>query len=332
MKILISLLPVLVFLLTLFAFDSFKLVNRKWLLLSLFWGFIVAGLAYMINTFFLEKLEVSYSLLSRYIAPFSEELMKSLLVVWLIRRQKIGFAIDGIIYGFAIGAGFALIENLVFFFSLSDESGISIWLIRGFGTALMHGGASALLANFLLLAVQRDKSLWLSYWPAFLAAYILHSLFNHFLINPFIQTIAIFLILPLVFMVVFQYSNKSLQNWLEIEFSNEVELLRMIRNGKFSDTKAGIYLISIKKHFSPEMIVDLYMYLSLYLDLSIQVKRNMMLKENGFTLPIDPLVGDKLKELSSLRKQIGKVGELTIQPLVRLKYRELWQLNQLHAD
>lgn len=329
MKILLSLIPVLVFLSVLFAFDSFKLVSRKFLLISLLWGFFVAGIAYMLNTFLMNSLEVEYTMLSRYIAPFSEEFFKSMLIIWMIRRQKIGFAIDGIIYGFAIGTGFALIENLVFYFNLSHETGISIWLIRGFGTALMHGGASALLANFLLLAIQRDKAIAIAYLPAFLIAVILHSLFNHFFLNPFIQTIAIFLLLPIIFMLVFQISNKTLQDWLEIEFSNEVELLRMIRAGQFSQTKAGTYLISLKNHYSPEMILDLYMYLSLYLDLSIQVKRNLMLKEYGFDPQLDPQTTEKLQELASLRKQIGKIGELSIQPLIRMKYRDLWQLNQL---
>jgi hypothetical protein len=134
-----------------------------------------------------------------------------------------------------------------------------------------------------------------------------------------------------LFLFLFQRSNHLLQNWLEMEFSNEVALLSMIRKGKFSQTKAGTYLVNLKQHFEPEMIVDLYCYVSLYLELSIISKRNIMLKEQGFPIIKEPDILDKLTELQQLRKQIGKVGVIALQPLVKMQYRELWKLNQLKS-
>jgi hypothetical protein len=103
----------------------------------------------------------------------------------------------------------------------------------------------------------------------------------------------------------------------------------MIRLGKLGHTKAGAYLVSLKKHFSPEMIVDLYCYISLCLELSIKAKRNLMLKENGFPVIDEPGLQEKLTELRQIRRQIGKAGEMALQPLVRMKYREIWKLNLL---
>jgi len=54
-----------------------------------------------------------------------------------------------------------------------------------------------------------------------------------------------------------------------------------------------------------------------------------MLKENGFAPIIEPDIDGKLKELGQLRKEIGKVGELTLSPLIRMNYRNLWKLNSL---
>jgi len=193
----------------------------------------------------------------------------------------------------------------------------------------MHGGATALLAGILLSGIQRERPAGIAFLAGLLVAILLHSLFNHFLLNAFLQAILLFLLLPMLFYGIFTISTSRLQDWLEIEFSSEIELLRMIRAGKFSGTKSGEFLISLKSHFSPEMIFDLYMYLQLYLDLSIQAKRNLMLRENGFDPIPDPQLHAKLSELSALRKLIGRTGELTIQPLIRMKYRDLWKLNQL---
>jgi len=54
-----------------------------------------------------------------------------------------------------------------------------------------------------------------------------------------------------------------------------------------------------------------------------------MLKENEFPIIIESDLPAKLNELAHLRKQIGKVGEMALKPLIRMDYRNLWKLNQL---
>jgi protease PrsW len=329
MKAIFSLLPVLLFLASLFLFDSFKLVSRKSLLLCLLWGVIAAWLAYHMNDWLVEQLALDFSIFSRYLAPLTEELLKSVLLLVLVFRQRIGFSIDAAIYGFAAGTGFALAENIAYLNFLSPDATLVVWMIRGFGTAIMHGGATALFAMLLIGGIQREKPFLLSLIPALVLAYLVHSGFNHFFLNPYLQVALIVTVLPALFYIIFQQSTHVLQQWLEIEFSNEVEMLSMIRRGEFAGTKAGNYLVELKKHFSPEMILDLYCYLSLYLELSVKAKRNLMLKENGFPIIRENDIADKLTELRLLRKAIGKIGELALQPLVRMKHRELWKLNQL---
>lgn len=329
MHIVFSILPVFLFLTGLFLLDSFKLVSKNRLALCILWGVISALISYYLNSWLNSQLDINFAIFSRYLAPITEELSKILIVLFLIDRKKIGFAVDAAVYGFAAGAGFALAENIFYLYALGHQPGMVVWILRGFGTALMHGGCTAIFAIILIDGIQRDRKLFLAAIPGFLTAFILHSGFNHFFLNPYIQTALIFLVLPLVFMLVFQKSNSSLQDWLEIEFSQEVEMLGMMQQGRFAHTKAGNYLLSLRKHFNSEAIVDLYNYISLYLELSIKAKRNMMLKENGFPVIVEPDIGAKLEELKQVRKQIGKIGELALQPLVRMKHREIWKLNQL---
>jgi RsiW-degrading membrane proteinase PrsW (M82 family) len=328
MEILLSTIPVLLFLFFLFLLDSFKLVHKETLCLAILWGIVCAGLMYFLNTFILEENRLTFEVFSRYIAPATEEIAKSLFIFLLLFRKKIGFMIDAAVYGFAIGAGFSLVENCFYFYNVPD-AGLLVWIIRGFGTAFMHGGCTALIAVILISTKNRETPFSLSLFISFFSAYIIHAVFNHFYLNPLIQTIGIIVLLPIIFILIFNRNEKQLQHWLEIEFSSEIELLQLINKGQFSGSRAGEYLASLKSRFSPEVIVDMYCYIRLYLELSIKAKRNMMLRENGFPPIREDDMEEKLHELHALKKQIGKVGEITLAPLIRMNYRDLWKLSML---
>jgi protease PrsW len=328
MNTILALLPVLLFLGFLFLLDSFKLVVKKLLLVSLLWGLVCTIGAYFINTLLINTITLSFETYSRYYAPLAEELLKIVFIIVLIKFKRIGFIIDAIIYGFAVGAGFALAEN-IFYLYTNPNPNLLVWIIRGLGTSIMHGGCTALFSLVLVGAKSRETSLIISFIPAFIAAYVVHSLFNHFYLNPVIQTIGIVILLPALFIFIFNYNEKQLQNWLEVEFASEIELLKMINKGQFQNTRSGQYLASLKTKFSPEVLVDMYCFFSTYLDLSVKAKRNIMLRECGLPPIKEPDVENKLKELFQLRKQIGKVGELTLSPLIRMNYRELWKLKTL---
>lgn len=328
MQVLISISPVLLFLVFLFLLDSFKLVLKKLLFFSVLWGIFSALFAYLANTYVIEKVNLPFEIVSNYWAPAIEEIIKSLLIFFLIYKKRVGFMIDAAIYGFAIGAGFALVENLFYLQSANDPN-LMIWIIRGFGTAIMHGGCTALLAIIIVGGKVRNTAMYFHVPLAIVVAYIIHSGFNHFYIEPIFQALGIIIILPLVFILIFRNNEKQLQNWLEIEFNSEVELLSSIDKGQFLTTRAGEYMEIVKSKFSGEIILDMYCYLRLYLELSIKAKRNVMLKENGFPVIIEEDMPSKLKEFSQLRKQIGKLGELTLSPLIRMNYRDLWKLNSL---
>lgn len=327
-KLIICIAPVLFFIFFLYLLDSFKLVLKNILLFSLVWGAICAGLSYFINSYLIARLGLEFRLYSFYMAPVVEEVMKSLFVLWIFKKNKAGFMIDAAIYGFAVGAGFSIFENIVYLNSI-EENNLLIWITRGLGTSLMHGGCTSIFSILLLNAKSRDSYEQLFVVIAYLVIAIIHSAFNHFFVNPVLQTLLIIILLPVLFLIIISGHNKHLHKWLEIEFGTEVELLCMINKGQFSSTRSGEYLVSIKDRFKPEQILDMYCYIKLYLELSIKAKRNIMLKESGFDPIIEEDVKDKLTELSALRKCIGTVGEMALSPLIRMNYRNLWQLSTM---
>ena len=329
MNILFSFVPVILLLTFLFLLDSFNLVRVKTLVLCLFWGVACATCGFFLNKSIQNLIELDFSFYSRYVAPVIEECLKATFIFYLISKKKIGFIIDGAIYGFAIGAGFSVLENIYYLFQSPPEYNLLTWIIRGVGTAVMHGGCTSFFAILFVGAISRSENRILAFLPGLLLAILFHSGFNHFPFNPVLQTLLILLLLPFAFVLVFSLSNAKLQKWLEIEFNSEVEILNMIRKGDFGSTKAGKYLKSLKEQFTSETIFDMYCYIDLYLELSIKAKRNLMLKENEFPIIVEDDLQLKLTELTQLRKQIGKIGELALAPLIRMNYRNLWKLNQL---
>lgn len=322
-------LPVLLFLLCLFLLDSFKLVRTPWLLLTLLWGLLSAVIAFYANTGAADLFELQQQALTRYVAPVTEELLKLSFIFLMVAQRRIGFMIDAAIYGFAVGTGFALAENFWYYLHLGEGFSVALAIVRGFGTAIMHGGVVAIAAMILVEGLQRNHHAVIAGSTGTLIAIALHSAFNHLLFNPLVMTLLIILLLPLLFYAVFLYTTRQVRDWLEVAFSSEVEMLAMMRKGQFRNTRAGEYLASLKKHFSPETLVDMYWFFTLYLELSIKAKRNLLLRESGFPPMAEPDVRSRLMEMKTLRKQIGKAGQMALLPLVRMSQRELWELNQL---
>jgi RsiW-degrading membrane proteinase PrsW (M82 family) len=104
-------------------------------------GALVAVACYFANAAILQPDPSRVHDLLAYVAPIVEELLKALVIVWLIHANRIGFLVDAAIFGFAVGTGFALVEN-VYFLEIAKDAGIGTWIVRGFGTAIMHGGAT----------------------------------------------------------------------------------------------------------------------------------------------------------------------------------------------
>lgn len=321
--------PVLLFLFCLFLLDSFKLVRTRWLLLALLWGLISAVIAFYANTGLADLFDLQQQALTRYVAPVTEELLKLSFIFLMVAQRRIGFMIDAAIYGFAVGTGFALAENFWYYLHLGEGFSVALAIVRGFGTAIMHGGVVAIAAMILLEGLQRNHHATIAGGTGTLIAILLHSAFNHLLFNPLMMTLLIILLLPLLFYAVFLYTTRQVRDWLEVAFHSEVEMLAMMRKGRFRNTRAGEYLASLKKHFAPETLVDMYWFFTLYLELSIKAKRNLLLRESGFPAMTEPGVKEKLKEMKILRKKIGKAGQMALLPLVRMSQRELWELNQL---
>ncbi|MGH8494581.1 MAG: PrsW family glutamic-type intramembrane protease [Gammaproteobacteria bacterium] len=328
-RIPIGLLPVLSFLAALLYLDSYKLTALRTVLCLIVIGGLIAGASYLANRLALDALAVPFVAYSRYVAPILEELLKGLAIVYLIRANRIGFLVDAAIAGFAIGAGFALIENL-YYLQHRPEAQIGVWIVRGFGTAIMHGGATALFALMAQAFTERGLDLRLkSFLPGLAVAIMLHSLFNHFFFSPILSTLGVLLVLPPLMVLVFRKSAEAVASWLQVGFDADTELLELIDSGRLAQSRVGEYLDDIKHRFRGPVIADLLCYLRLHTELALRAKGMLMMREIGFQPGDDAEVREKFRELRFLEGSIGTTGRLALQPFLHVSRKDLWQLKLL---
>lgn len=326
-RVVVALVPVMAFLGLLMLLDSFKLVRLRAVAGSIATGGVAALLAVLVNGVLLDALPVTLPTYSRYLAPLVEEALKAIWVVYLVRGGRVGFLVDAAIHGFAVGAGFALVENVEYLRDLEGAS-LSLWFARGCGTAILHG---ATVASFAMLAKDRwDRSPGaLAFAPAFAVAVVVHSAFNHFVLPPIVSALVLLATLPFLLMFVFDRSERATRGWLAAEFDGDVEMLQQIVAGGVPQTRIGAYLESLKTRFPGEVVADMLCLLQVQLELSIRAKGILMAREAGLEVPIGPDVAANLKEFAYLRGQIGRTGLLAMQPILRGSSRDVWQIAML---
>jgi hypothetical protein len=268
-----------------------------------------------------------FTVYSRYAAPLLEETLKALIIVYLFRSSRIGFLVDSAIMGFAVGAGFALVENYFYLQSHSTAS-FAVWIVRGFGTAIMHGGVTAMFAVMSQTLTERQMKINpLYYLPGLTVAVFLHSIFNHFLVAPVLQTIGTLLFLPPLLQWIFHRSASAMHDWLELDFDADTNLIEMIDSGEFSESKIGLFLDDLREKFEGPIVVDMLCYLRVYTELAIRAKAALIARENGLELPVGERTREKFEELRYLEKSIGKTGCLAMKPFLQIERKDLWQMH-----
>lgn len=328
----VALVPVLVFLGVLVLMDSFKLVPLRVVVRLIVAGAAAAFVGTRLHEWVLDGGAVSAEALSRYVAPVTEEVLKALPVVYLLARRRIGFLVDAAILGFAVGAGFALVENVEYLRALGQGS-VFLWIVRGFGTAILHGGTTSILAVLAKGIEDRHPAAGMAaVLPGLAVAVAIHSLFNHFILPPVLATLLLFVTLPVLLVAVFTRSEKGTREWLGAGFDSDVEMLQTTLGRDVAETRVGQYLLSLRSRFEGPVVADMMCLLRVHLELSIRAKGILMAREAGLPIEVGEDARANLNELRYLERSIGPTGRLALQPMLQTSSRHLWQIYMLETE
>jgi hypothetical protein len=258
--------------------------------------------------------------------------------LWCIRSHRVGFPVDAGIIGFATGTGFSLVENIVYLHSIQDGTPI-LWLVRGLGTAVMHGATTAIVAMIAIIAISAmpgaDRQIRtaprvaLATAGGLLIAVAVHLFHNSSLLPPIQMTAAILMVAPALLAFVFWRSEQTLARWLSTKLDRDIEVIQMIDSGAFLESKAGRYLQSLAESFPPTVVGDMLCLIRLSAGLSAQAKGDLLRRELGFDAERDPDLEAKLKEMAFLERSVGRAGRMALAPLAPRRVRDLWEMHRL---
>src|SRR4051812_46077399 len=242
----LAIFPVLVLLGTFVWLDAFKLMNFREIVVLLLLGGVGALAAWPLAGRMLDALPIGFSIYSRFVAPWIEEAIKAGIIIALFRLNRIGYKIDAVIAGFAIGAGFSVVEN-IFYLTIYPFYGAGTWLVRGFGTAVMHGTTLAILAAVAHQLAERENReaaddfdftlLW--FVPGYVAAVALHTLFNQSRDRPLRAMLGAWMVAPLALTLIFYFATAATHRWLLAESAVHQAQLEALRAGAWPDAPAG---------------------------------------------------------------------------------------------
>jgi RsiW-degrading membrane proteinase PrsW (M82 family) len=178
LSILLATLTPLIFLYIIWSLEIYALARFKLLLVALGWGVVAFGIALAIQTVLLRAGILSLEQVTLISAPILEEVLKAALIIVLSARMWLRYAVDGTAYGFAIGTGFAIGENLLY---INQNPGYSLdlTLARLLSTTLMHTFTTAVIGtvagNNIYLAWQARANRVIA---ALIGVVFVHAVFN----------------------------------------------------------------------------------------------------------------------------------------------------------
>lgn len=319
-----ALAPVLCLLALLIVMDSFKLLPIRFVLQAIGGGVVAAAIALLVNSSLIDGMSVPIALVTRLIAPVVEELLKLLFVIYAVRSRRVGFPVDAAIVGFAVGTGFALIENAYYLLAM-PSAGVTLWLVRGFGAAVLHGATTAIAAIIAQSLASRAPGQGMRVFvPGALAAVVLHAVYNQFVLPPVVATLVLLAVLPPLVLLTFERSESATREWMSAGLDLDVELLKLVLSEDFGQTRLGAYLQELRSRFPGPVVADMFCLMRLELELGIRAKGMLMAREAGLDVPVDDDLVAGLAEVRYLEKAIGPTGLMALTPLQVSSDRDAW--------
>ncbi|MCX8010392.1 MAG: PrsW family intramembrane metalloprotease [Ignavibacteria bacterium] len=203
------------------------------ILLNFFWGAFgaiflgIIGSSVIHGILSLSVSEYTLQLIgSIAIAPIVEEITKGIFLLLIVSFRSFDNMTDGAVYGGAIGLGFGMTENFLYFVSYGDtvESWILIVIIRTLFSAVMHCMSTAIFGASL--GYSKFKSNKIKFTVPLLGLFLaifMHSIWNMLVsfeesyFFGFLFIIVSVIIIGLIFQLSLTYESKIIRNELNEE-------------------------------------------------------------------------------------------------------------------
>ena len=331
----VALIPVLIMAILFAWLDVFKLMSPWEMVACLLLGMVAALAAWPLSGQMLDTLPMGYSFYSRIVAPWIEEALKCLALALLLATNRIGFKLDAIICGFAIGAGFSVIEN-IFYLARFPELTTAVWIVRGLGTAVMHGATTAILATVAHELCERAlrkqggqgfNPVWLL--PGYLIASLIHLVFNQFPSHPMEVMIVTFIVAPIVLIGLMRFGEGETHRWLVEESESHRSWLDEWRAGGFPTDLSGQRIAALAARSPSGEAALIREYCMLKAELVLAAEVELLDRDRKLDKGQAEHLQASFARLASLKSQLGRAGYASLRQLLPFSRNDEWELEEL---
>ncbi len=316
----------LVFLGIIRRFDLFGTGKYSRNFATLLWGILAYILAAQINTSIIAEGWATRDQVVRIAAPIIEELLKAIILIYLIQRADFNYIVDGAIYGFGAGIGFAIIENYEYITG-HPEIALTVAVARVFSTNLIHATGSAMIGT--VLAYRRgDQSIkgWMYILLGYAFSILFHMGFNTmvsagaFLIFAFVVG---FIGVGLIVLIIKQGMNTQ-KIWLAEKLDdinrvtkNELKALNTIE-------KLDLLLEPIGAQFGPEKVNKVKAMLGKQAEIGIKLKLLDSTPSENKKQEIGKVIDGLRADMDLLRNEIGSYCMMFVRTVYMDMDTKIW--------
>ena len=189
LSLLFAVLPMVTYVWLIWLMDRYDREPVGLVALNFFWGAIGAiGLAFVgsvavssvLNSVIPDAFAFKRHVDAVIVAPGVEEPVKALFLLWTAHDRRFDNITDGLVYGMAIGLGFGMTENFMYYLGASTVGEwIIIVIIRTLFSAVMHAMATGTVGAFVGLTKFGPASTrWPLRFTGLAIAMLMHFIWN----------------------------------------------------------------------------------------------------------------------------------------------------------
>jgi RsiW-degrading membrane proteinase PrsW (M82 family) len=328
----LALIVPLLFLSIIHKFDFYQTGQFHIILKCLFWGGVIFAPAtftyWALKYFWLTNPDT----ITHFAAPIYEEIFKGLILLYLVKRAKFTYSVDGALYGFAIGTGFAIVENFFYIYlNLSDATEIAFQRI--YSANLVHAFSSATVGITLGMFRSRISRLrWQI--PAFglLLAIGQHMLFNILIGRDEIYPLIFFIpVLPgiLFIDIVMQRGKKQARTWIKekLGMDNRVTWGEVAMVDQLESPNDVLYPVVERFGTEKARMVEKLLYLQARLGIK-QKSLDSIQNNDPMRNAVDAEIIEMRTDMERIQREIGTYAMLFIRGLFTGEMISVWDQMQ----
>ena len=311
--------------------DFYQTGQFRLILVSLCWGIFAYLLASWANSALQTFGKIDRETVNRFIAPVLEEILKGMILLYLIRLSKFTYSIDGALYGFAAGIGFAIFENFEFILN-NPSMAIPIAVGRVLSADMVHASSSAIIGiTAWIFFLRRNWWRWLVLAFGLSLGIGQHMFFNIAVdsaVSPLIAIGTVILGIVIVFVSI-QQGKRQARKWIKEKLGlddritrGEVAMVDRIAN-------PDEFLLPVLERFGPKTASQVEKLLYLQARLGIKRKTLDSFKNNISLRDAMQTEVNKINvEIDEVRHAIGIYPMLFVRRLFTDEIAPVWDRMQ----